>query len=57
MYQRFVDTKYYTLVNMSEQAQAPARGNDSVANAAPEVKAGSPNDFLKSKLRQYNVCS
>ena len=24
MYQRFVDTKYYTLVNMSEQAQAPA---------------------------------
>ena len=55
--QRIVDTKYYTLVNMSEQAQAPARGNDSVANAAPEVKAGSPNDFLKSKLRKYNVCS
>ena len=57
MYQRFVDTEYYTLVNMSEQAQAPARGNDSVANAAPEVKAGSPNDFLKSKLHKYNVCS
>ena len=55
---RIVDTKYYTLVNvMSEQEETPARGNDSVANATPEVKAGSPNDFLKSKLHKYNVCS